>query len=186
MRLLLSIALAGGLALNEGATRDVTTRRDLKSVTEIQGYSCAAGYAWFFTDGTLASCFVSRASAFGGIEVPAKSWIQLTRDGRPRFVFLAQDAAVNGFRCRGGGHDFSTALYPTGELRTCWLAEDSVVDGVPCMRAGFIADVFGGGVEVDFHSNGRLRRCKVSREFRYGGRVFAKGDHIVLDENGSM
>src|SRR5664279_4599087 len=166
--------------------RETTTRKQLSIPTEIQGYPCAAGYAWFFADGKLASCFVSRETAFGEVTVPEKSIIYLGHDGTPHFVFLAHDAKVDGYVCRGGGHDYSTALYPSGRLKTCWLAADSVVDGVPCMRAGFTADVFGGGVATDFHEHGKLKTCKLSRDFKLDGHALRQGDHIHLDTSGLL
>jgi hypothetical protein len=180
----LTLAVASVLT---STTRDATTRRELKTVTEIQGFSCAARYAWFFTDGTLSSCFVSRETKFGKIVIPENSMILLSREGAPRFVFLSRETNLNGYPCRGGpAHDYNVALYPGGELKTCWLAEDHVVDDVPCMRAGFFADVFGGGVETDLHPNGRLQGCKVSRDFTYQGRAFRRGDHIRLDSEGKV
>jgi hypothetical protein len=182
--LLLMLLTVSGFG--SGAATETTTRKTLDTPTEIQGYSCAAGYAWFFTDGSLSSCFVSRESKFGEITAPRKSWIHLTRNGAPQFIFLAHDAQIDCYACRGGGHDYSTALYPDGKLKTCWLAADSMVNGIPCMRAGFVADVFGGGVETDFHENGHLKGCKLSRDATIGDRTFHRGDHIRLDETGQM
>jgi hypothetical protein len=120
------------------------------------------------------------------IQAPEKSWINLRRQGEPWYVFLAHDAIVNGYPCRGGGHDFSTTLYPGGELKTCWLAEDHTVDGVPCMRAGFFADAFGGGASLDFHANGSLENCRLSRDFTFRGHAFRAGGHIRLDATGKV
>ena len=167
------------------APYDKNTRIELKTVTSMQGYSCAAGYAWMFPDGKLASCTLSRESKFGEITVPEKSMIYLSGDGDPRFVFLAHTATIHGYACRGGGQDFSTALYPSGALKTCWLATDTLVDGIPCMQAGFFADVFGGGVETQFYDNGKLKTCKLPREVELAGHTFKKGDHVRLDPTGT-
>jgi len=180
---LLSLFLAAASTMS--AAND-SVRKQLKSSEEFQGYSCAPGFAWFFNDGRLANCTVSRETAFGEITIPAGSEIFLAPDGRPRSVFLAHDARVNGYLCRGGKRAWSTALYPSGKLKTCWLAEDTVVDGVPCMRAGFVADVFGGGAATDFQEDGRLRACKLARDFKLGDRVFRRGDHIRLDAAGKL
>ena len=182
----LCLILSLALSCTTHPARENTTRKQLSAPTEIQGYPCAAGYAWFFADGKLSSCFASRQTAFGEVTIPEKSMIYLSHDGNPRFVFLDHDAPINGYLCRGGGHDYSTALYPGGKLETCWLAADSVVDGVPCMRAGFTADVFGGGVATDFHENGELKTCKLSRDFTIDGHPFRKGDHIHLDASGHV
>jgi hypothetical protein len=128
----------------------------LTAPTEIEGHPCAAAYAWFFNDGKLPSCFVSREAEFGKLTVPKQSWIFVGHDATPRFVFLAHDAAVNGHLCRGGGNSYSTALYPDGSLRICWLAVDSEINGVPCMRANFAKDVFVGGVGAASRPNGAL------------------------------
>jgi hypothetical protein len=173
------------LLLLFSAPYDKNTRIELKTVTSMQGYSCAAGYAWMFPDGKLASCTLSRESKFGEITVPEKSMIYLSGDGDPRFVFLAHTATIHGYACRGGGQDFSTALYPSGALKTCWLATDTLVDGIPCMQAGFFADVFGGGVETQFFENGKLKTCKLSHEVELAGHTFKKGDHVRLDPTGT-
>jgi len=181
---LLSV-LSMATALAMGASND-SVRKELKSPEEIQGYACAPGYAWLFNDGRLASCTVSRETAFGEITIPAGSEIFLTAEGHPRSVFLAHDSRVSGYLCRGGKRAWSTALYPSGKLKTCWLADDAVVDGLPCMRAGFVADVFGGGAETDFREGGRLKGCKLSRDFTPGDRFFHRGDHIRLDAGGKL
>ena len=43
------------------------------------------------------------------------------------------------------------------------------------MGAGFIADVFGGGVGAYFHENGKLRSGKLSKDF--GG--LRRGEHFI-------
>jgi hypothetical protein len=72
-----------------------THRKTLDQPAEIQGYPCAKGYAWFFADGKLANCFVSRDIAFGEATVPAGSWITLLPDGKPH---RTDDAGYKGSR----------------------------------------------------------------------------------------
>jgi hypothetical protein len=151
--------------------REPRTRKRLCAPTVIQSYSRAADNAWFFADGGLAECSVSREIIFGEITVPGKSWINLTHDSYLDYVFLAHDTPVNGYLCKGGSflgptEGAVTVLYPSGKLKTCWLAVvDSVVDGVPCARASFWADAFGGNSGTYFHENGRLKSCQLSRGF---------------------
>jgi hypothetical protein len=71
-------------------------------------------------------------------------------------------------------------------LKTCWLAADTVIDGIPCMQAGFFADVLGGGAETDFHKTGKLKACKLSRDVTVEGRNLRQGDHAHLDPNGKL
>jgi hypothetical protein len=151
------------------------TRKNLPAPTEIEGWPCDKGYVWYNPDGHLRSCELSHACAFGEAHVPTGSHIYLTSDGKPEFVFLRSDTRILGLLCRGHGHDYSTAFYPSGKLKTCWLAGDQEVQGTPCMGAGFFADIFGGGVGVHFHENGKLRTCKLSRNFGPQRR----GEHFV-------
>jgi hypothetical protein len=108
--------------------------------------------------------------------------IYLRTDGAPDFVFLSRDAGLVGLTCRGGGHSYMTVFYPSGKLKVCWLAGDQEVQGVPCMGASFIADVFGGGAGAYFHENGKLRTCKLSKEFG----ELRRGQHVVLSQTGSQ
>jgi hypothetical protein len=153
--------------------------------TGIRGYPCANGTTSYVAKTGLTSCRVSRETAFGEVRVPEGSTISL-REDKPAFTFLSRDTRIDGYTCRGGGHDWSTAFYPSGELKVCWLASDQEVQGVPCMRASFFHDVFGGTVGAFFYKNGKLRTCKVSRSANIQGRDFGRGEHIFLDANGLL
>jgi hypothetical protein len=61
-----------------------------------------------------------------------------------------------------------TFFYPSGKLRLCWLAEDQVVQGLPCMAAaGFWGTLFHyGGAGTSFHENGKLHSCTLSKDYR--------------------
>lgn len=160
-------------------------RKHIARPTWIQGYPCAAGYTWFFADGALRECAISRGIVFGAISIPPGSWINLTHAGLPDFVFLAHDTQLGPWVCKGGGllgptEGAMTTLYPGGSLRVCWLAVDTVVQGVPCMHASMWGDLFGGGSATEFHENGRLQACKLSRDFTFAGHSFRKGEHIHL------
>jgi hypothetical protein len=63
---------------------------------------------------------------------------------------------------------------------------DSLVDGVPCEHASLWTDAFGGNSSTEFHENGKLKSCRVARDFPIGGRSFRLGDRIQLDENGGL
>lgn len=151
------------------ATRPELTRQKLTQETQIQGHACAAGYAWFYPDGHLQQCAVPRDMEFGEARIPAGTWINLTDDGRPDYVFLAHDTEIAGYLCEGGNRVLGpregamTGFYPSGRLKYCWLASDRDVQGVPCSRSG----MFTGNSSLEFFESGRLRECKLSRD--YGG-----------------
>lgn len=179
---MLALALLGLGWAGWSGPQTNTYRKRLDTPTEVQGYSCAAGYAWFYANGALERCEVTRETAFGEANVPAGSIIVLDANGKPKVVYLSHDAPVVGYQCRGGGllgpgEGDTTAFYPSGKLKECWLAGDQEVQGIPCMDAGgFLAAALhhGGGATV-FYENGRLRSCPVSKDF--GG--LKRGDRFV-------
>ena len=82
--------------------RPATHRAKLRQDTEIQGYPCAKGYPWFYADGKLESCAVSREIAFGEAMLPSGSILHLLLDGLPKFAVLQHDSVVAGVKCSGG------------------------------------------------------------------------------------
>lgn len=142
-------------------------RKNLAQETQIQGYTCAKGNAWFYADGRLQQCAVPRDTDFGVAYIPAGSWINLLEDGRPDFVFLAHDTEIAGNRCSGGNwllgprEGAMTGFYPNGKLKYCWLTGDQDVQGIPCAHSG----MFTGDSSVKFYQSGRVHSCKLSRDY---------------------
>ena len=176
---LASALCACGLSSAASAgTAPHANRKTLDQPTEIQGYPCGKGYAWFFDDGRLNRCTVTREIAFGEARIPAGSYIALHPDGTPDFVQMSHDAPILGMICMGGsllgpGEGSVVAFYPSGKLKQCYLAGDQMVQGVPCMSGGFFADGHGGGAM--FHESGKLKSCKLTRDFG----AQHKGDRFV-------
>jgi hypothetical protein len=167
--LVLLVLLVCGLSSSAWAGASPhTTRKTLDQSTEIQGYPCAKGYAWFFDDGRLSRCTVTREIPFGGARIPAGSYIALNADGTVNFVQMSHDAPIQDISCMGGGllgpgEGAMVAFYPSGKLKQCFLAGDQTVQGVPCMSGGFFGDGRGGGAV--FHENGKLASCKLTKDF---------------------
>jgi antitoxin component YwqK of YwqJK toxin-antitoxin module len=161
----------------------VAHRTKLAQATEIQGYACAKDYAWFYSDGKLQRCTTSREIAVGVAQVQRGSIIELLPDGRPSYVMMLHDAAVGEVECSGGNwllgpsEGAMVVLYPSGKLKQCWLAKEQVVQGVPCMRGGFLG-LFGDGARRDggakFYESGKLESCTLAKD--YGGK--RRGDHF--------
>jgi hypothetical protein len=150
-------------------------RQTLAQPTEIQGYPCAKGYGWFYPDGKLQKCTVTRDIPFGEITIPAGSWITLAQDGKPRGVQMPHDAPVLGLTCQGGSflgpsEGSVVALYPNGKLHVCYLAHDQPVQGVPCGHGGFWASLKGPDPGVLFTPDGRLKQCRLSADYQGRGR----------------
>lgn len=147
-------------------------RRTLNRPTEIHGYTCAAGYAWFYADGRLDRCTLSGELVIGEAHVPAGSIIVLDASGGLKYVQLVRDTKLSGVVCRGGGalgtaEGATTLLYRDGRPELCWLAGDQIVQGVPCKDAGgFLATLLRyGGEGARFYPTGKLKSCKLSRDF---------------------
>jgi antitoxin component YwqK of YwqJK toxin-antitoxin module len=158
-------------------SRPVTHRMRLKQDTEIQGTPCAKGYAWLYADGKLENCAVSKEVAFGEAKLPVGSILALEWTGAPKYAMMQHDSEVAGVKCSGGNwllgpsEGAMVVLYPSGKLEQCWLAGDQVVQGVPCMTAGFIG-LFGDGARRDggakFYESGKLQSCTLVKD--YGGK----------------
>jgi len=163
------------------ATPD-TYRKHLTQPTEIQGYPCAKDYAWFFPDGHLNQCFLSRDIDIGEAHIPKGSIIQLfpVQDERRRDigVMLNHNTLISGVLCSGGGllgpaEGAATALYPSGKLYACSPVRDQVVQGVPCRHDdGPVGILYGLWMKhrdydlgIEFYQDGKLKSCGLSEDF---------------------
>lgn len=104
-----------------------------------------------------------------------------SRRGNEIICFLPRNTEVQGLMCRGSGHNWQTVFYTNGKLALAWLAQTEEIQGVPCMAASFLREVFGGSSGVRFHDNGNLSRCKLAKNFTIEGHAFKKGDHVSFD-----
>jgi hypothetical protein len=85
---------------------------------------------------------------------------------------LVRNSTVRGLPCMGGGplgpgEGATTAFYPSGKLKECFLAADHEVDGVPCMAAGgfWTSITHRGATSARFYEDGALKGCTLSRDF---------------------
>jgi hypothetical protein len=167
----IAFIVIGLSASSEAQAQKDTYRRKLAQPTEIQGYPCDRGYAWFFSDGKLQKCTVTREIPYGEITIPAGSWITLTDDGKPWGVQMPNDAPMLGLTCQGGSflgpsEGAVVSLYPNGRLHVCYLAHDQLVQGVPCSHGGFWASLTGPDPGVHFAPDGKLQRCRLSSDYQ--------------------
>jgi|GEM_PF-426463 len=169
-----AMVMWGLTGVGRAATETHRYRKTLAQSIEIQDYFCAKGYAWFYANGQLESCAVARETEFGVARGPAGSWITLDAAGKPRILQLVRDTQISEYKCRGGNwllgpsEGATTAFSPSGKLKECWLAEDQDVQGIPCVRSG----VFSGYNSLQLFESGKLRSCKLSRDYgklRRGG-----------------
>ena len=178
LAVILAIVSFGLYSTGWAQVRPQIYRKALKQRTEIQGYTCATGVAWFFSNGQLNRCTLAKETVYGIALAPAGSIVSLREDGKPDFAFLSRDAWIAGAKCMGGswlgpGEGASTAFYPSGRLKQCFLAGDQTVQGVPCMNGGLFGDGIGRGVL--FYETGKLKSCKLAVDFD----VERRGDRFV-------
>jgi hypothetical protein len=159
----------------------------LRAPTVLDGTLCAkvgglldGRRATLYANGRLESCAIAGDIDWFGHRLPAGTWIFQHPDGAPRQAYLSRDTPLQGHRCRGTGWGgWQTTFHPNGALRTCWLAEGEVIDGVPCQRATFRGESRGTTSTV-FREDGSLLSCRAAADFTRAGRNFLKGERVEL------
>ncbi len=105
----------------------------------------------------------------------------MTEDGLLVSVWLLQPFVVQGLPCRGTGYKgWAVTFHPSGRLSLCYLNEMATIDGVPCAAATFLREMTGNS-GVSLREDGRLRSCRLARDFERGGIRHTKGNRITID-----
>ncbi len=158
-------------------------RRRLASPETISGVSCAAtgrAYAELYADGSLRECPLARDTTIGGHAFGAGTWILLSQAGRLQSGWLATDTRLGGHLCRGKGYkELHVTFHDDQSLRSCYLAEDTVIAGVPCIHGSFWTEIRGGGKSVArFHPDGSLESCQLARDATVDGQRHRKWERV--------
>lgn len=61
-------------------------------------------------------------------------------------------------------------------MKSVRLSQNVVIEGIPCKKKEW----------VKFYPNGKLRRCKLSKDFEVEGKVYKKGIRLNFDEEGKV
>ena len=182
--LLASFAAASPL-LAGPAQQTAPTRDRLASPVVVDGVPCDAGYLWRFPSGQLHRCTIDRDARVRGAQLPKGSTVAFKEDGDYEYVFLPRTSEIEGYQCRGSGHDFMTTFHPNGRLKLCWFPQDREVQGVPCAAFSFWSDaVLRKPSGVSFHPNGALAECRLSGDATIKGTAFRRGTRVRLDAEG--
>lgn len=166
-------------------------RRQLVSPEIIDGVHCAPTgnfSAETFPDGTLRSCPVLNDTVIAGHSLFADTWITLDSLRRLEHAWLSRNTVLAGHLCKGTGFKgYSVRFREDGSLRLCFLAEDSVIDGVPCVHGSFWTEIRGGRKSVLLvHPDGTLAGCQASRAFSANGVRYRKWDRLARDSRGAV
>ena len=159
-------------------------------VVEIQGISCV-GSVEYYQNRKLTSCTLGREDTLSGQPLPAGTVVHFTPEGYLDWCFLQQNTVIQGHLCRGSGHEFMTGFHPNGRIKTAWLAEDQVIQGIPCAKFQFLSALLGWVAgdkdgSTGFHENGLLRYCELSENFTIEGQRFRRGDAVWFDKDGKL
>lgn len=185
------------LLLIVGSGEDHSTgRRELVpegEVVEVQGVPCS-GNIEYYKSGALEHCSLARDDTLSGQPLAAGTGVHFTEAGVFEWCFLRETTLIQGYLCKGEGHGFMTRFYPNGQLRVGWLAENQIIQGIPCAKFQFLSALIGwaqGGVankngSTGFHENGMLKFCELSENFTIEGQRFRRGDAIGFDQNGKL
>jgi hypothetical protein len=166
--------------------RPKVVRSKAAQPVEVDGVPCAAGYV-FREDGTgrLHQCRLERDAVVRNAGLKKGTTVALNPDGSIRYVFLPGTTIVGERSCLGQGHGWMTHFHANGELKSCWLSRDEVIQGVPCARATFVGEFFGRKHAVtEFHENGALASCVASASADVGGQRYESGARVKLDRDG--
>jgi hypothetical protein len=170
---------------NEGSVGGSMATIQEGKVVEVQGIHCS-GAIEYYKDGTMEFCHLAQEETLSGQLLPAGTGVHFTPEGVFDWCYLLRDTRIQGLLCLGSGHDFRTGFHPNGKLRMAWLAEDQVIDTVPCAKFSYLTAIFHGGGGTYFHENGRLQWANLAEAFVIQGRSFRRNAIVQFDPDGNL
>ncbi len=135
----------------------------------------------FSKDGRLKVCWLARDAVISGQLFQKDTAVYFTPESAINFCFLPRDTMIQGHLCKGRGHDYMTAFYTDGTLKTAWLARDEEIQGVPCSACVFMSNR-----GTDFHEDGTLQSCYLAKNATIRGHSYTKGHKLVFDRSGDV
>jgi|TARA_B100000959_G_C14764821_1_gene534929 antitoxin component YwqK of YwqJK toxin-antitoxin module len=154
------------------------------SIVWTQDVSCSK--VEYYQNGNIEFCSLSYKDTLSGQLLPTGTGVHFTDKGVFDWCFLQKNTMVQGHLCRGKTHNFMTSFYPNGQLKTAWLAENEVIQGIPCSKFRFLSAVFvgihGKTGQTSFYENGQLKYCELSKNTIIKGKSYKKGESIELKQ----
>jgi len=183
-RTLFTTLLLASVTLPLDAQTEKSHRIRLRQDTVVDGVRCGPtgrASAEVHPNGRLEACPIAMDTTIAGHRFPRGTWIRLTEDGLLKSVWLLEPLLVQGLPCRGTGFQgWAVTFHPTGTLSLCFLNEMTTIDGVPCAAATFLREMTGNS-GVSLRDDGRLRSCRLARDFEQGGILYKKGHRFTID-----
>ncbi|MBN2278944.1 MAG: hypothetical protein JXQ65_00025 [Candidatus Marinimicrobia bacterium] len=148
----------------------------------IDGLPCEKGWIHFRKNWDLLSIQLSSDFEYKGLLLPKNSWLHLSYDTNSTdyVVSFPYDIEVQGFWVDGTGSykGTHTGFYGSGKIRSFYPAKELVIQGIPCKRS-LLENIL-------VYENGRLQRCKLSKDFKIDGKRYPKGTTVYFDEEGRI
>ena len=146
--------------------------------------------AEYYQNGYIEFCTLAREYTLSGQILPAGTGVHFSENGVFDWCFLQQDTDIQGHLCRGSGHNFMTNFYPNGQLKTGWLANDEIIQSIPCSKFRFMSAIFasfhGKSGQTSFHENGALQYCELSENMIIEGNSYKKTAAVRFDLEGNL
>lgn len=146
----------------------------------------------FRPDGTVGSAWLGKESAVYGQILPQGTALFFASGDRLRHFWLPKDTVIQGHLVKGQDDGAGARLHPNGKLLAIWLAQDEVIDGVPCTSSGNVLRMGFGVIHLGtqrmawFYENGRLQQAMLSRDVTLQGHGFKKGEVISFAPDGKI
>jgi hypothetical protein len=155
------------------------------SPTNLNGV-VVSGWVSFYspTGGVEFARLSTNQVAWGRTPLPSGTGISFSPDGKPKWCFLGKNYEIKGHLFNGGGHDWMTCFYSSGELESGGLVHVEVIDGIPCEAAA--KGILGKHPRTHFYEDGKLKSAQVAVTFRYRGQIIEKGKRVELKTDGSV
>lgn len=148
----------------------------------------------FRPNGDVGSAWLGKDGTVYGQPLPAGTALHF-RKGDQLWSFWLPKGTVTvlqGHLVEGQDDGAGIRLHRNGKLLAIWLAQDEVIEGVPCtssgnpFRMGLTAARLGTQRMAFFHDNGHLQQAMLSQDITLQGHSFKKGDVISLDGDGKV
>ncbi len=145
-------------------------------------------------NGEVGSAWLGQDGSVYGQTLPAGTALHFGKGDQLRHFWLPKETvtSMQGHLVKGQDDGAGSRLHPNGKLLAIWLAQDEVIEGIPCtssgnpLRVGLAAARLGTQRMVWFYDNGRLQQAMLSQDFTLQGHSFRKGEVISLDSEGKV
>jgi len=153
--------------------------------TNLNGMVVTGWVSFYSPNNEVESAVLATNSVMWGQSLPGGTRIHFTPAGKPDWCFLSRNWEIKGHLFNGGGHDWMTCFYPSGQLESGGLVHVEVIDEFPCQAA---APGFWGlhHPRTCFYEDGKLKSAEAAVTFRYRGTIVKKGNYVELKPDGSI